>query len=287
MTPPTVSAVLEDAQSTRFEAYEINSTGSALKKPFFRRNDACDPLQLSLADLRSRRPKRGASSSPAQPVLRGTSPGNRYQKATEDQIDLIIMWMEDDHLVDIAEKLKRPRVLREFTKNPNASQCYGQLVAWITRQHDLATYLQVVDPSLASTTSTQSDCPLSRFAAVDSPFKKSSWDDYLTFTEIEGHLMVTFLTTNKMVMVNDTGNELEYIKTNPLDLEQTSTIRSKHQYADSGPLIIDLLDTSETGKNNLMRHVTHREAVFGSVIHSIFDAWHYEVLWTYVWTRLL
>jgi hypothetical protein len=35
-----------------------------------------------------------------------------------------------------------------------------------------------------------------------------------------------------------------------------------------------------TGKNDLTRRVTHREAVSGSVIHSIFDAWHYEVLWT-------
>jgi hypothetical protein len=42
-----------------------------------------------------------------------------------------------------------------------------------------------------------------------------------------------------------------------------------------------------TRKNDLTRHVTHREAVFGSVIHSIFDAWHYKILWTYVWTRLL
>jgi len=42
-----------------------------------------------------------------------------------------------------------------------------------------------------------------------------------------------------------------------------------------------------TGKNDLTRHVTHREAVFGTVIHSIFDAWHYEVLWTYALTTLL
>jgi len=40
-----------------------------------------------------------------------------------------------------------------------------------------------------------------------------------------------------------------------------------------------------TGKNNLTRSATHREAVCGSVIHSIFDAWHYEVLWTCMWTR--
>jgi len=42
-----------------------------------------------------------------------------------------------------------------------------------------------------------------------------------------------------------------------------------------------------TWKNDLTRRVAHREAVFGTVIHSIFDAWHYEVLWTYALTRLL
>jgi len=35
-----------------------------------------------------------------------------------------------------------------------------------------------------------------------------------------------------------------------------------------------------TGKNDLTRRATHREAVFRTVFHSIFDAWHYEVLWT-------
>jgi hypothetical protein len=33
---------------------------------------------------------------------------------------------------------------------------------------------------------------------------------------------------------------------------------------------------SDTGKNDLTRCVTHREAVFGMVIDSIFDAWYYE-----------
>ena len=42
-----------------------------------------------------------------------------------------------------------------------------------------------------------------------------------------------------------------------------------------------------TGKNDLKQHVTHREAVIQTVIHSIFDAWHYEVLWTYMLTTLL
>jgi len=42
-----------------------------------------------------------------------------------------------------------------------------------------------------------------------------------------------------------------------------------------------------TGKNVLTRRVTHREAVYGPVIHSIFSAWHYEVLWTCKLTRLL
>jgi hypothetical protein len=31
--------------------------------------------------------------------------------------------------------------------------------------------------------------------------------------------MVTFVTINKTVMVDDTDNEIEYIKTNPLNLE--------------------------------------------------------------------
>jgi len=41
------------------------------------------------------------------------------------------------------------------------------------------------------------------------------------------------------------------------------------------PNHITIVDTS-TGENDLTRRVTHREAVFGTVIHSIFDAWHYE-----------
>jgi len=42
-----------------------------------------------------------------------------------------------------------------------------------------------------------------------------------------------------------------------------------------------------TGKSDVMWCVTHREAVFGTVIHSIFDSWHYEVLWTCMLTILL
>jgi len=42
-----------------------------------------------------------------------------------------------------------------------------------------------------------------------------------------------------------------------------------------------------TGKNDLTRYVTHREAVFRPVIHSIFDAWQYMVLWTSSLTTLL
>jgi len=80
----------------------------------------------------SRRSKCSATSSPAQSVVGGTSPGNCYQKATEESIDLWIMWMEDDHLVDIAEKWKRPPDLKLLTKNSNASQLYDQLVGWTT-----------------------------------------------------------------------------------------------------------------------------------------------------------
>jgi len=77
--------------------------------------------------------------------------------------------MQDDHPVDIAEKLKRPRILRDFTKNPNAPQCNDQLVGSMTQQYDLATYLRAVDSCVASTTSTQGDSPLSRFALIESP----------------------------------------------------------------------------------------------------------------------
>jgi len=55
----------------------------------------------------------------------------------------------------------------------------------------------------------------------------------------------------------------------------------------SGTTITSVLTHScHSGKNDLTRRVTHREAVCGLVIHSIFDAWHYEVLWTYMLTRL-
>jgi len=128
------------------------------------------------------------------------------------------MWIEDDHLVDIAEKLKRPRLVSDFTKNPNVPHCYNQLVAWITRQYDLATSLGAVDSCLASTTSTQVESPLSRVGLIDSPLDELSWDGCLTFAEIECPLIVTFVTINKTVMVDDTDNEIEHIKNNPHNL---------------------------------------------------------------------
>ena len=48
-----------------------------------------------------------------------------------------------------------------------------------------------------------------------------------------------------------------------------------------------LLQGKDSGKNDLTRRVTHRAAGFRPVIHSIFGAWHYEVLWTCALTRLL
>ena len=200
---------------------------------------------LSLLHLSNRRPKCGATSSPAQSVVGGTSHGTRYQRAREDRIDLFLAWMDDVCPVDITEELKSPRVLRDFPKNLNAPQCYDQLVTWISWQYDLATYLRAVDSCLASTTSTQGDSPLSRFALIDSPLDELSWDNSLTFAEIELRLMMTFVTINKTVMVDDNDNEMEYIKTKPLNLERTSTIRVKQANKDSDPLVIDILDTSE------------------------------------------
>jgi len=135
--------------------------------------------------------------------------------------------MEDDRPVDIAETLKPPRVLQDFTKNPDAPLYYDQLVAWSTWRYDLATYLQVVDSCLVITTSTQGDDPLSRFTLIDRPLDELSWDDCLTFTEIEGRLMVTFVTINKTIRVNNTNNQIECIKTNPSNLERTSIMRVK------------------------------------------------------------
>jgi hypothetical protein len=73
---PTVSAVSGDAQSPRFNLFQINSYGSALQRPICGRNNAHDPSPLLLVDLGRRGPKRGATSSPAQSVVGGTSPGN-------------------------------------------------------------------------------------------------------------------------------------------------------------------------------------------------------------------
>ena len=57
--------------------------------------------------------------------------------------------------------------------------------------------------------------------------------------------MVTFVTINKTVMVDDTDNEIIYIKTNPLNQKRSSTIRVKQEDEDSEPLVIDLLDCPE------------------------------------------
>jgi hypothetical protein len=93
--------------------------------------------------------------------------------------------------------------------------------------------------------STQGVGRLSRRALVDSLLDKLSWDDCLTIAQIEGCLMVPFITINKMVMVDDTNNEIEYIKTILHNLEQTSTSRVKQVDEDSHPSVIDLLDSSE------------------------------------------
>jgi len=57
--------------------------------------------------------------------------------------------------------------------------------------------------------------------------------------------MVTFITINKLVMVNHNDNEIKYIMTNPLILVQTSTIRVKQEEECCKPLLIDILNSSE------------------------------------------
>jgi hypothetical protein len=57
--------------------------------------------------------------------------------------------------------------------------------------------------------------------------------------------MGTFVTMNMTVMVDNTKNQIEYIQTNTLRLEQTSTMRVKQEDDDSDSLVIDLLDSSK------------------------------------------
>jgi hypothetical protein len=79
---------------------------------------------------------------------------------------------------------------------------------------------------------------------MNSPLDKSYWDDCQTLGKIEGHLMATFITIHRMVIEDDSKNEIEYIKTNLLDLERTPTITVKQEEQDSEHLLIDLLDSS-------------------------------------------
>ena len=57
-------------------------------------------------------------------------------------------------------------------------------------------------------------------------------------------------------------------------------IKSPNFLAAESRVYLEHSVTNYTGKNDLLRQVTHREAVFGVVIHSIISMWHYEVLWT-------
>ena len=191
---PLVTDVSGDVQSPRFDPLKINSSGGALQQPLLGWNDACAPSTISLVDISTRRPTCGATSSLAHSVVRGTSTGNGYQKATEDRIDQCITWITDDHPVNIVKESKWPRVLKDFTKNPHVPHWYDQLVASITQQYDLATNLQAVDSCWASTTSTPGDRQVSRFALIASSVDESSWDNCLMFPDFEGHLMVTLIT---------------------------------------------------------------------------------------------
>lgn len=63
------------------------------------------------------------------------------------------------------------------------------------------------------------------------------------FAQVEGHLIVMYITINKLVMVDNTENEIQYIKTNPINLECLLTIWVKLEDGESKPLCIELLDS--------------------------------------------
>ena len=97
--------------------------------------------------------------------------------------------------------------------------------------------MHAVESCLSSTTSTQGDStlfwvvlidsPVFKFAMIASPLDELSHDNHMTVTEITGHPIVTFIIINKSITVDDTDNEIEYINTNPLNLEQPLTIMVK------------------------------------------------------------
>ena len=56
--------------------------------------------------------------------------------------------------------------------------------------------------------------------------------------------MATFITIDMMVMMHDTDNEIEYIKTKPLIVGQISPFIVTQEDKDSDRLVIDILDSS-------------------------------------------
>jgi hypothetical protein len=86
---------------------------------------------------------------------------------------------------------------------------------------------------------------LCRLALIVSAWNKSSRDNCLTLIEIECLLKVTFVIINQTVMGDDTGNEIEYIKTISLNLKLMATIRVHKQEEHRGTSGSDALDTYE------------------------------------------
>ena len=174
----------------------------------------------------------------------GTCHQNQQNQAKEHHNDLFMMWTDYDYLVYITDGFERAQVLRDFTKNPDIPLCNNQLVGCIMWQYNLATYLQAGDSCLLSTIATQGNSSLFQLVLIDIPLIKSSWEDCLTLTKNACALIVTFNTINHIVMLDDTNNEIEYIKTNLVNLTCTLTVRMKQEVRDSELLSINVLHSS-------------------------------------------
>lgn len=107
--------------------------------------------------------------------------------------------------------------------------------------------LWAVDTWLVSSTSAKGGSSMCRFALIDSLLNESCKDDCLTFTEIEGRLILTFIRIITTFMVDDTDNGMEYIDTNHHKIEQMSTSGANQEDNNIKPLVIDLLDSSGDG----------------------------------------
>jgi len=79
---------------------------------------------------------------------------------------------------------------------------------------------------------------------MDSPLDEPSWENCLTFTESVKNQIVIFIYNIMTDMVNNTHNEIEYIRIIPLHMVWKLGIMVKQDDEDCQLLLMDILDSS-------------------------------------------